>query len=137
MVRLIALLTMIALPVAAHVPEPPCGIDEGDGSLWPITEARDLAPIWPARHRGEVVTYEWVDVTDRVHGYIQLCQTGEALRYAIANEATLALSTRLGEMLDSDRVHSLRDVRRMIRGLGGEASLGHRPGPCACEAWTR
>lgn len=134
MTRLIALLLLSALPAGALIPEPLCGVDEETGLIWPTSDPRAIYAVWPAFYPGQVVTFDWIDEAERVHGYVLLCQTGDALRWSIPATREEAMRPRYYEMLEGDTVHTLGDIGRMIRGAGGRATRAASPGACACES---
>lgn len=134
MTRLIALLLIAALPAGALIPDPLCGVDEETGLIWPIHDPRATYAVWPAFYPGQVVTFDWIDGDERVHGWVQLCAADEALRWSIPATREEAMRPRYQEMLDGDGVYSLGDLGRMIRRQGGQAWRAGNPGSCACDS---
>lgn len=131
--RILACLLLTALPAAALVPDPLCGIYLIDGTIQPYVPPHALQPVWPEAHRGAVITYDWLAPQNRIDGAVQLCPEGQAVRYSMPESAHQAMRPRLFEMLESDTNYSLADLRDMIREAGGLAWLNAAQGQCGCD----
>ena len=125
---------IVAAPAGALTPDPVCGLDERTGAVWPIADPRATLILDPVYWPGPVVSFEWTGPDGRALGVVQHCPTDQTVIYAIEAERLEPLRVRLHQMLGSDVVHGMDDLRREVRQSGGRAQIqAVGPGRCLCD----
>lgn len=127
------LLALFPLAAPALTPAPDCYVNEANGLLVSPTDESGTFAVWPQRHPGGVVTWDWIDRSERAQGAVQICDGGRALRYSIPNADFEPLFEQLYERLQSEQVYSLSDLRAVVRAAGGRAWSAADLGRCGCD----
>jgi len=129
---------MVSTPLSALTPDPVCGVDERTGAVWPLSDARATLIVDPVAWPGDVISFDWLGPEGRSLGVVQHCPTDATLIYMIDADAHEPLLGRLHEMLGSDVVHGLDDLRREVRQSAGRARVQSTgPGRCFCDQWRQ